>query len=76
MADSDKKSRPGALFNVTVALDVVKAGTPHQSKDIPADITPLESPDIDDSVAADASGESNIDSDSDSDRNARAAIRK
>jgi hypothetical protein len=69
-AASNKKSRAGALGNFNSALDVARAGTPHQGQlngGIPADITALESPDSDDSVAANASGDSNINIDSDSD---------
>jgi hypothetical protein len=60
-AASNKKPRDGALDNVTSALGVARAGTPHQGElngGIPADITPLESTDSDNSVAANASGDS------------------
>jgi hypothetical protein len=73
-AASNKMSLPGALASVTAALGVARAGTPYQSKGIPADITPLESTDSDNSVAANASGDS--DSDSVRDSNFHTIIQK
>jgi hypothetical protein len=55
MAASNKTARAGALGNVTAALGVARAGTPHQgglNGDIPANVAPLESPYSDNSVAA------------------------
>jgi hypothetical protein len=78
-AASNKKSRAGALGNVNSALDVARAGTPYQGQlndGIPADITPLESPGSDDSVAENASGDNNSNSDSVRGSNCRTIIQK
>jgi hypothetical protein len=79
MAYSNKKSCDGALGNVTSALGVALAGTPHQGElngGIPAHITPRESPDRADSVVANTSGDSKSDSVRDRGSNCRTILQK
>jgi hypothetical protein len=55
---------------------VGRVGAPYKRKGITADITPLKSPDSDDSVAANASGDSDSFRDSDRDRNYHTIVQK